>query len=103
MNNALAVVADNTGRITNTRVLVSTPTGARQVSAAEADVTVPLISLILSDAYRPRGVIDTNSQYGIQPAAELTYIWRGEKKRLVGALLPLVDGPDLVLPLGTLV
>jgi hypothetical protein len=85
------------------RLLVVKEGGAKLVRVAERAVSVPLISLLLGAAYCELGaMIETGDDYGLQVSAKVYILHRGVKRSLVGAIVPLVDGPDLVLPLGFL-
>lgn len=99
---ALALVSSRTTTDTPTRILIQTHKGARQVDMIEADTEVPLISMALAGDYRLVGMIDTRGPYGTQASAEIDVIWRGRRQTLTGAVVTLLDGPDLILPFGAL-
>lgn len=85
------------------RLIVVNPSGARRVATyATRAIPVPLISLLLGDWCRLGPMIDTGTEYGLQVSAQLDVVAQGTRMRLVGALVPLVGGPDLVLPPGCL-
>lgn len=80
------------------RVLVVGEGSAHAVTAAIRDVPVPLVSLLLGDYCRLDGLIETRMEYGLQVAAVLHFLWRGRRRSVRAAIVPLVDGPSLVLP-----
>jgi hypothetical protein len=84
------------------RLLVIGRGGRRQIDVEERDVPLPLIGFALSGFYELGGFIETGTGYGTQVSATLSFLWLGRKRRITGAVVPLVDGPDLVIPIGLL-
>lgn len=73
-----------------------------QIEAIEKETPTALIGLALSGFYTLGGLIETHTGYGVQVSGELTFLWRGSTRTITGAVVPLISGPDLVLPFGTL-
>jgi hypothetical protein len=84
----------------NHRLLVIGRGARRQVDIEERDIPVALIGLDLAGFYSLGGFVDTGTDYGTQVSATLSFLWRGEKRTIIGAVVPLLSGPDLVLPRG---
>lgn len=71
---------------------------ATQAIAERQDVPCALVSLLLAPFGAFDGLIDAGEVYGTQPAVKLDVIYRGERKTIRGAAVPLLSGPDIVLP-----
>lgn len=84
------------------QLLALSPNGARIIRVEEWDIPLPLLSFLIRPCYRLGDLIDTKTEYGMQVSATVTILWRGMKRTILGAAVPLTGGPDLVLPLGTL-
>lgn len=84
------------------QLLALAPSGARIIRVEEWDIPLPLISFMIRRCYRLGDLIDTKTEYGTQVSATVVVLWRGVKRTILGAAVPLAGGPDLVLPLGTL-
>jgi hypothetical protein len=67
-----------------------------------AEVSLPLISQLLYPYVQLGPLINAGPFYGLQVSAEVTILWRGEKRRILGAFVPLMDGPAVMLPFGFL-
>jgi hypothetical protein len=78
--------------------------GERQrVMVAEADVSMPLISLDVLDLATVTGLVErTGSAYDGLIHTALQFVWRGGLRRIEGALVTALTGPDVILPLGYL-
>jgi hypothetical protein len=83
-------------------LLVIKSGAAKHVTAIERDVPVPLIGLALHDFYTLGDLIDAGAEYGTQVSARITFLRFGRPQEISGAVVGLVGGPDIVLPLGTL-
>lgn len=83
------------------QLLAISSSGARIIKVEEWDIPVPLVSFMLSSYYQLGGLIDTKTEYGMQLSATVSILWRGVKRTVLAAAVPLAGGPDLVLPLGT--
>ena len=71
-----------------------------RVLAEERPVKVPFISLLLSRFYALDGFIEAGEPYKLQLAATLQVSFRGQRRTVRGAIVPLLAGPDLILPVG---
>lgn len=83
-------------------LLVVKAGAAKAISAIERDIPVPLIGLALHNFYSLGELIDAGEAYGVQVSATIKVLHFGEVKEILGAAVGLADGPDIVLPLGTL-
>ena len=72
------------------------------VTLEEHRIRVPLISMLLYRHYTLGALIDTQSAYAVQVSATIPFLWHGLRHCLVGAAVPLVEGPDLVVARGLL-
>lgn len=97
---SLSVVAVNdtfTGRPFRLLVL-STDSLVRAITAVERDIEIPLISLALHQFYTLRADMTARPP---RISAVLSVLWRGVRREVLGAVVPLVTGPDLIVPMGT--
>lgn|GEM_PF-5532472 len=96
----LRVVKNQVPDTTRFRLLVLGPP-VTQAEVEEADdVECPLVSLLLAPFYRTDGVIQTGRRYGLQGAVLLTVSRHGVRRTIRGAAVPLMSGPDILLPRG---
>lgn len=84
------------------QLLALSSDGARIIRVEEWDIPLPLLSFMIRPCYRLGDLISTKTEYGVQISATMVILWRGTKRTILGAAVPLAGGPDLVLPLGTL-
>jgi hypothetical protein len=77
---------------------------ARVITTATRDIPLPLISLLLAEycVFLLGPLVDTGTDYGQQITARLDVLTRGVRRSIVGAIVPLVGLPDLLLPVGFL-
>lgn len=83
-------------------LLVVKSGAAKSIMAIEGDVSVPLIGLALHDFYSLGDLIDAGEEYGVQVSATIKVLHFGEVKEILGAVVGLAGGPDIVLPPGAL-
>lgn len=83
-------------------LLVVKAGAAKNVVAIERDIPVPLISLSLHRFYTLGDLIDAGEEYGTQVSATIRVLYFGEAREILGAVVGLAGGPDMVLPIGTL-
>lgn len=100
---ARASEVDPPARRQHIQVLVlSRDLPARMIEPEFYDISVPLISDLLVHYAALGAPIETGTEWGPQISAEITILYRGQKRSIKGALVPLIGRSGLVLPLAFL-